>query len=327
MTDALRDFVRSLPKAELHVHLEGSLAPDLALRLAARQGVDLPGAADGVEGLRRHYAVGGFRSFIDLYLALSRCFGTVDAISDATDALAHSHAAQGVVHAQITFTPMTHHARGVGLDVLQTGLAQGRARARARGVRVRWVFDVVRHLPDTGDPTLAFAVAMAERDPGSVVGLGLSGPEREGSVAPYVKLFERARARGFLALPHAGEQAGPQNVRDAVELLAATRIGHGVRAIEDPAVMDLLRERDVVLEVCPSSNVALGIYPGLEAHPLPRLLEAGVGVALASDDPPVFGTSLLEEYIRCARCFGWSRDRLRALAAVSMAAADQAYQG
>lgn len=313
----LERLIVELPKAELHVHLEGSIPPGVALTLAQRHGVSLPGARGGEEGLRSRYRFSDFQAFIDMYLAVSSCLRTPDDFRLATSEVAREMAAQNIRYAEVTFTPMTHVDRGVQAEAIMEGLAAGRAQARAEhGVELAWVFDIVRTLPHHAEPTLE--LALAGREDG-VVGLGLAGPEARphdlGAVRPA---FDRARAEGLASLPHAGEMAGAPSVRTAVEQLGARRIGHGVRCLEDPELVELLREREIALEVCPSSNVALGVAPSLEQHPLPRLLEAGLQVSLASDDPPLFGTTLCDEYRRCASQFGWDAKTVIELAAAAV---------
>ena len=320
MTSALQRFVAALPKVELHVHLEGSIEPHLALRLAARRGVRLPGAQEGVEGLRRAYRFGSFDDFLRLYIALSRCLQEVEDFTDACLGLGRSLAEQNVRYAEVTFTPMTHVARGVPLDVLHEGLEQGRAQVAERfGVVLRWVFDVVRSFPDQAQPTLGFALEHQRRDEGSVVGLGVGGPEAGTfDMRAIIAAFAIGRSEGLHSLPHAGEMAGPESIWTAVEDLRAERIGHGFRCLEDPELVAHLRREGIALEVCPSSNVALKAVPDLAAHPLPRLLEAGLAVSLGSDDPPLFGTDLVGEYVRCAETFGWDVATIRALAAAAV---------
>lgn len=316
---ALRAFVRALPKAELHVHLEGSIPPALALRLAARHGVRLPGDERGADGVRDAFRFVDFDHFIRVYIALSRCLQTVDDIREVIVALAERLRGQGVVHAEVTFTPITHTTRGVAEETLLAGLVAGREAAAAMGVSIAFVLDIVRSFADQAEPTLAFALRLQQRIGDGVAGLGLGGPEgADHPLGPMVDVFARARAAGLRSLPHAGELLGPPSVRAAIERLGADRIGHGVRAIEDPALVEELAARQIPLEVCPSSNVALGVYPDLAHHPLPRLLAAGVAVSLATDDPALFGVDLVDEYLRCAAQFGWDAARVRALAKASL---------
>ncbi len=313
----LARLIDLLPKAELHLHLEGSVEPELALALARKHGRRLPGDDDGAAGLRRHYHFKDFSEFVRLYVAISACVNTVEDFAAIAVDLARKLAAENVRHAEVTVTPMTHVARGVAPEVVLAGLAEGRARARERhGVALSWVFDIVRIFRDQAAPTLEMALN-GQRD--GVIALGFAGPEKpEWPTAPFAPLFARARAAGLRSLPHAGEMDGPSSVWAALRDLQADRIGHGVRSLEDPALVDHLRERGVPLEVCPTSNLGIGLFPALPDHPLPDLLAAGLEVSLASDDPPMFATSLNEEYRRCAAAFGWDAPQIARLAANSV---------
>jgi aminodeoxyfutalosine deaminase len=321
LAPGLDALIRELPKVELHVHLEGSIVPELALQLAARRNVRLPGADEGVEGLRRAYQFRSFRDFLTVYVALSSTLQQAEDFAEVVFGVAEQLASQRVRWAEMTFTPMTHVARGVDADAMLDGLAHGRTRAREElGVELAWVFDVVRSLPDQADATLE--LALRGRDHG-VIAVGVGGPEGPAwTVAPLASMFARARAEGLKSVPHAGEQYGAPSLRETLDLLAPDRIGHGVRCLEDSEITAEIAARGIPLEVCPSSNVALGIVASLAEHPLPRLLEAGVRVSLGSDDPPLFGTTLVEEYRRCAHAFGWGRDELLAIAG---AAIDQSF--
>ncbi len=317
--EPLRAFVRALPKAELHLHLEGSISAELSLRLATRHAVALPGAEGGLAGVRAARRVRDFRGFIRTYLAVSSCLADAPAVTDAVDELAARLAARGVRHAEVTFTACTHLRRGVAEAALVEGLLAGRESAAARGVSIAYVLDIVRHLFDDAWPTLAFAQAVRRHDPSAVVALGLSGPEGgDHPLTPMVEVFAAGRAEGLRSVPHAGELLGAASVRAAIELLAADRIGHGVRCLEDPAVVELVRERGVALEVCPSSNVALGVVPSLAAHPLPHLHAAGLAVTLATDDPALFDVEIDDEYLRCAAAFELDCEALRGLARRSL---------
>ncbi|WP_181232888.1 adenosine deaminase [Enhygromyxa salina] len=311
--EGVDELIAALPKAELHVHLEGSIVPELALRLAARRGVALPGAERGVEGLREAYRFASFRDFLKVYIALSNTLQQAEDFSDAVFGIAEGLAAQRICWVEMTFTPMTHVTQGVDPDAMLAGLADGRRRALDQlGVEFAWVFDVVRSLPEQGPQTLE--LALRARDQG-VIGLGVGGPEGpQWSVAPLAEVFERGRSEGLKSVPHAGEQHGPPSLRETLDLLAPDRIGHGVRCLEDPELTAELADRQIPLEVCPSSNVALGVVPSFAAHPLPRLLAAGVELSLASDDPPLFGTTLIEEYQRCAAAFEWGPAQVLAIA-------------
>lgn len=319
----LDTLIDALPKAELHVHLEGSMAPELALRLAARHGIQLPGADEGVEGLRRAYRFTKFLDFLKIYVALSSTLQQAEDFAEAVFAVAEGLAQQRVRWAEMTFTPMTHVSRGVDPDAMMAGLAEGRQRARAElGVELRWVFDVVRSLPEQADQTLE--LALRGREDG-VIALGVGGPEGPPwTVAPLASMFARAKSEGFKSVPHAGEQHGCESLRETLDLLAPDRIGHGVRCLDDPEMVAELVDRALPLEVCPSSNAALGVVASLAEHPLPKLIEAGLAVSLGSDDPPLFGTTLVEEYRRCARAFAWGPDQV---VAIARAAVEHSFMG
>lgn len=313
-------FVQALPKAELHLHLEGSIRPDIALTLAARAKVPIRHPRDGralVTSDEFHdvFQFQTFGDFLRLYVQISGCLGRADDFALIVDDLAQRLVEQGVRYAEVTFTPWTHVARGVEPAEIHVGLAEGLAMARDRGVALRWVFDVVRSTPDQAEPTVSFAMEHERQQPGAVVGVGVGGPEAgQFEMAPIVAAFAKARSAGFKSLPHAGELAGAESVRFALEALQADRIGHGVRCLEDASLVDELRDRAIPLEVCPTSNVCLGVASSLAEHPLPALMDAGVAVSLGSDDPTFFNTDLCREYVGCAQAYGWGPNELRSLA-------------
>jgi len=201
---------------------------------------------------------------------------------------------------------------GVPFETYFDGLTRGRERAeREHGVRMRWVFDIMRAVADpaTLHPKAAYTTGAAidgMRD--GVVALGLAGSEADNPPEPFAPYFERARTAGLRSAPHAGEHDGPRSIWGALRALGAERIGHGVRAIEDPALVAHLAEHEIALEVCPTSNICLGVYPGIAAHPLRRLHEAGAPITVNSDDPPLFNTTLNDEVVRLATDFGLDRE-------------------
>ncbi len=313
--DPSRDFVsliERLPKVELHLHLEGSIPRALAHSLAERCGVELPEWFRG-DGPPQFTS---FREFIDIYLAISRCLVRVEDFAEVAEAVAANLAAHNVVAAEVTFTPMTHVQRGVRADTLLTGLRLGRDRAlEHHGVELSWVFDIVRSFPDQAEPTVL--LAMHARDQG-LVGLGLAGPETEPHHPDIDAAFARARTAGIHAVPHAGEFSGPDSIWHAINVLGAARIGHGIRCLEDPALVDHLRMSQLPLEVCPRSNVLLGVVSRLERHPLPDLMAAGLEVNISTDDPSIFGATLVDEYVSCAQTFAWNEEQIRHVAAAAI---------
>jgi aminodeoxyfutalosine deaminase len=288
-------YVRAAPKAELHVHLEGAIRPATLLELARRNNVGLP--ATDLDGLRRWFVFRDFPHFVEIYIAITRCLRTAADYELIVHEFGAEMARQHVRYAEVTFTPASHRVRGIADDAWFGGLSRGRARARAEfGVEIAWVFDLPRSMvarePGLGDDTVAVAIeGMSE----GVVALGLGGIEAGFPPEPFAPWFARARAAGLRSVPHAGETVGPASVRGALDALGAERIGHGVRAIEDPALVAELAERGIPLEVSPTSNLRLGVYPDYAAHPLPRLLAAGVELTVNSDDPPLFNTTLNDE--------------------------------
>ncbi len=307
--DWLTAFVDALPKVELHVHLEGSIAPATLLALARSQ----PDSAlpRSEEGLRELYRFRDFAHFLEVYLLICRHLTSEEDFALITRELGASLAAQNVRYAEVTVTPMGHVLRGVAPEALFEGIEQGRAEVEAEHrVRLRWCTDI----DGRGGPELAVETVelVLRHRPAGLVSLGLGGEEVPRS--QFGRAFEIARDAGLHSVPHAGEAAGPESVWDAIDSLGAERIGHGVRCLEDPELVAELRRRRIPLEVCPTSNVRTGVVADLAAHPLPRLIDQGLVVTLNSDDPPMFGTSLRGEYIAVARILGLSPGGLKDLA-------------
>ncbi|MBU0702367.1 MAG: adenosine deaminase [Chloroflexi bacterium] len=303
----LHEFARRMPKVELHVHLEGSIRPATLLQLARRNSVSLP--AQDVEGLRDFYRFRDFSHFVEVYVTITRCLHTPDDYRLIAYEFGADCARQHVRYAEVTFTIATNTKyTGLPWQAILEGLNRGRDQARAEfGVDWGWVFDICRNDPDTQDRVVE--IALAARDEG-VVALGLGGPEAGFPPQLFEQSFERARQAGLPSVPHAGEMAGPESVWAALRVLHADRLGHGVRSVEDPALVEYLRERQVVLEVCPTSNVCLGVYPDYGSHPLRRLWDAGLLITVNSDDPPMFGADLNQEYEVLVDHFGFSADEL-----------------
>jgi aminodeoxyfutalosine deaminase len=305
---SLLSYVQAVPKAELHVHLEGAIQPETLLTLARRNGVELP--SNTIEGIRSWIAYRDFDHFIQLFRAACRCLRTAEDYELAAYDLGADLARQHVRYAEVTFSASIHHVMGVPQRAYFEGLARGRQRALDDfGVELTWIFNIVRQWKD-GNPVEPLAdhttqVSIEGQQIG-VVALGLAGAEDGAPPEPFAPWFERARAAGLHSAPHAGEHAGPESVWGAIRALGAERIGHGVRSVEDPALVAYLAEHRVPLDVCPLSNVRLGVAESLERHPLPRLLDAGVTVTLNSDDPSLFNTSLSEDYATLVEPFGLS---------------------
>jgi aminodeoxyfutalosine deaminase len=290
---SLDNFIREMPKVELHVHLEGSIRPSTLLMLAERNDVPLP--ARDLEGLREYYRFTDFNHFLQVYFTISGCLKTVEDFGLISYEFGASMAAQNSRYAEVTFTPYTNVSNsGLSMDEILAGLNDGRQRAQADfGVEFRWVFDISRNLPDSSRQVAEWAVSGLDR---GVVGFGLGGPEDGFPPEWFEEPFALAREAGLHSVPHAGEVVGPESVWGALHTLHAERIGHGVQSVKDPLLIEHLRQQQIPLEVCPTSNLCLGVYPSYEAHPIRWFWEEGLYVTLNSDDPPMFSTDLLQEY-------------------------------
>lgn len=282
-----------LPKIELHVHLEGTIRPRTLLAIARRNGLALP--AETVEGLTELYRFRDFEHFIDVWILTTNVLRGADDFRQVVADYAAEAAAHGAVYLEGIFSPIERVERGVGWDEIFTGYCDGAQQAwEDHGVTVRLTPDIDRGAPLDAAMELARR-AVAYRDRG-VVGLGLGGLEAQYPPEPHAPAFDVARAGGLGSVPHAGEVAGPASVRGALDALGADRLRHGIRAIEDPALVAELAGRGTVLDVCPTSNLRTGAVAALAEHPLPHLIAAGVRCSVSTDDPAMFDTDLGREY-------------------------------
>ncbi len=307
---SLQEFIREMPKVELHVHLEGSIRPATLLALADGNGVALP--ADDLEGLRDFYRFTDFQHFLQVYFTISSCLKTAADFDRIAYEFGADMARQKIRYAEVTVTSRTHVVNtGLPFDEILAGLNDGRARAQAEfGVEFRWILDIVRDDPDSRHQVAAWAASATDR---GVVGLGLGGTETGHPPEWFADAFAAAREAGLHSVPHAGEVAGPEGVWGAIRTLRAERIGHGVHSVDDPGLVEYLRQHQIPLEICPTSNLCLGIYPSYEEHPLRRLWEQGVTVTVNSDDPPMFDTDLVGEYQAVADHLGFTAADLECL--------------
>ena len=281
-----------IPKAELHCHLEGSIPPELARELAARNGLELPANLFGPDG---HYIWRDFLSFLDAYDRVCGVLRTPRDFGDILYSYLQRTAAEGAVYVEMFCSPERPKGLGIPYAAWLGALVDAIDRARSDfGIEARIVGICIRHLGP--DRALALAQQMVAEPHPYVVALGMGGDEGKFSPADFAPAYRLAHNKGYGCTIHAGEVRGPESVWAAIRDLPVTRIGHGVRSIEDPALVEELARQGIALEVCPGSNVALGLYPDRNAHPLHRLIEAGVRVTLSSDDPPFFHTTLGTEY-------------------------------
>ena len=311
MTDATLDrFIRGLPKAELHMHIEGSLEPELMFRLAARNGVKLPYRS--VEEVTEAYDFDSLQSFLDLYYMAASVLICREDFAELTEAYFDRLAADGGVYAEIFFDPQTHTDRGIPFGQALGGVLDGMATAEARhGIQSKIIICCLRHLgEDEGLRMLAEAEPFLDK----IVGLGLDSSEVGFPPADFERLFTAARAKGLRLVAHAGEEGPASFIRDALEILKVERVDHGIRAVDDPALIQRLAKDGTILTVCPLSNVRLCTVKMLADHPLRRLYEAGVKVTINSDDPAYFGGYLHENYIQTAQALNLTMPELAEIA-------------
>ena len=321
----LSKFIHEMPKAELHIHLEGAIQPRTVLELARRHNMLDTLPADDLEGLRRWYAFTDFGHFLDVYLVIQDLIRTSEDFALIAYELGADMAAQNIRYREATVTPFTHTdylKKGLTIADILEGLESGRQRAKAEfGVEIRWVFDCPRQLsfqnegqsydPYPAERTLEYALLGRDR---GVVGYGLGGNEVGAPPQPFGHAFTAAKQAGLLCVPHAGEVDGPASVWGALNELQADRIGHGVRAIEDPDLLAALKARRIPLEVNPTSNICLHVYRSLPEHPFPHLDRMGLLLTVNSDDPPLFNTTLSQEYQVLVDTFGYREADLARIA-------------
>lgn len=310
----MTDFA-AIPKLELHLHLEGAAPPGLVRSLAERKGVELAGLFDE----RGSYASRDFTGFLQAYDRVSQIFETPEDYAALAEAALAEAAASGVIYAEVFLSPTSFGYDAGAWAEMTAAVEEGADRAEAaHGIRCRLIPVAIRHHDPALSPKIA-AAALAAR--GRVAGFGLAGDERMNAPRDYGAAFAAAAEGGLKLTAHAGEFGGPDSVRAALDDLKVERIGHGVRAAEDPALVERLAAEGVTMEVCPGSNVALGLFADLAAHPVRRLVEAGCAVTVSTDDPPFFQTTMAAEYEALARVHGFDEAAFDALSRTALAAA------
>ena len=309
-------FVAAMPKAELHLHVEGTLEPELMFAIAVRNGIRLPYSS--VEEVRAAYRFSNLQDFLDIYYAGANVLLERQDFYDLTWAYLERAFAQNVRHVEIFFDPQTHTNRGVAFSTVIDGIGRALDDAAARlRISSRLILCFLRHLDETAAlETLDTAMAYRHR----IAGVGLDSSERGNPPGKFREVFRRARAAGFVAMAHAGEEGPPEYVREALDLLEVVRIDHGNNALEDAELVAELVRRRIPLTVCPLSNVKLCIVDDITRHPLKRMLDLGLFVTVNSDDPAYFGGYVNENYIAVAQALGLGRAQLAQLALNSFAA-------
>jgi adenosine deaminase len=302
--------IASLPKVELHVHVEGTLEPELIFDLAERHGLDLPYTS--MADLRARYDFADLQSFLDLYYANMAVLRTADDFAGLAAAYLRRAAAGGVRHAELFFDPQAHLSRGIALTDVVDGLVEGcRQGAAESGTTSSLIACFLRDR--SGEEALDVLDQLtAVRAP--ILGIGLDSAEVGNPASRFTAVYARARELGLRRVAHAGEEGGPEYVREALDLLGVERVDHGVRSVEDPDLLRRLASERIPLTVCPLSNVRLGGVPSLAEHPLPRLIEAGVVTTINSDDPAYFGGYAEDNYAAVAAAFAWGASELAGLA-------------
>jgi adenosine deaminase len=312
----MTDLITRLPKTELHVHIEGTLEPELMFHLATRNGLILP--FEDVDQVHAAYRFTDLQSFLDIYYQGGEVLRTPDDFYDLMSAYLDRAAADGVRHAEIFFDPQSHTGRGVGFEVFMRGFHDAISDGRRRlGISADLILCFLRHL--SGEEALA-TIEEAEPFLEGVIGVGIDSSERGRPPELFEAAFARARELGLRAVAHAGEEGPPAYVAGAIDVLGAERIDHGVRSLEDPDLVARLRRDAIPLTVCPLSNVALRVVDELSEHPLPAMIEGGLLVSVHSDDPAYFGGYVGDNYRGVQQSLGFDDSTITMLARNSIVA-------
>lgn len=301
-----------MPKVELHVHLEGSVRPETLIQLAAKYNIALP--AKNLDELKDWYAFKDFDHFIEVYMAISGCFRHADDIELIAREFLIGQAKQNIKYSEVTFTPYSQFVNS-GLGFHEQMDAVNRARLWAEkelGVEMAVIVDIPRLISSEEGDVIADWLIERYGD-GMLIAMGLGGPEKGHPPIKFKSAFDKVRKAGIPCILHAGETQGPESIWQALEVADSQRIGHGVRAIEDQKLVAHLREKQIPLEVCPTSNICLKVYPSISEHCLPQLLKEGLYITINSDDPPMFNTTLTNEFIQLEKHFGWDSELLEKL--------------
>ncbi len=306
----MEKFIRDLPKAELHLHIEGTLEPELMFKLAERNNIKLP--FESVAAVKKAYNFHNLQSFLDIYYQGTQVLQQEQDFYDLTWAYLQKAASQNVRHAEIFFDPQSHTERGISFDIIHGGIYRALQDARSEfGLSSQLILCFLRHL--SAEQAMAtLSEALPYKD--TIVAVGLDSSELGNPPAKFKVVFERARAENFLTVAHAGEEGPPEYIWEALKLLHVSRIDHGVRSIEDSDLLDYLIERQIPLTVCPLSNVKLKVFDSMKQHNLKQLLNLGLCVTVNSDDPSYFGGYIAENYQAVADALKLSQAEIYQLA-------------
>ncbi|RKP50696.1 adenosine deaminase [Trinickia fusca] len=303
MTPTFFDKIAGAPKAELHIHIEGSLEPELIFKLAQRNGVRLP--YESIEALRAAYAFTDLQSFLDIYYAGASVLLHEQDFYDMTMAYVERALADNVVHTEIFFDPQTHTERGVAIETVVAGIERALADGEKRGLSSKLILCFLRHLSEESAlATFEAALPLFDQYAHRLVGVGLDSSEQGNPPSKFARVFAKARERGLKLVAHAGEEGPPAYVEQALDLLKVDRIDHGVRSIESPTLVKRLADTRIALTVCPLSNLKLCVFDDLKQHTLKSLLAQGVAVTINSDDPAYFGGYVNTNYLATVEALG-----------------------
>ncbi|WP_206951594.1 adenosine deaminase [Trinickia acidisoli] len=299
MTPTLAEKIAGAPKAELHIHIEGSLEPEVIFNLAKRNGVKL--SYESIEALKQAYEFTDLQSFLDIYYAGASVLLTEEDFYTMTMAYVERALADNVVHAEIFFDPQTHTERGVAISTAVAGIERALAEGEQRGLTSRLILCFLRHLSEADAlATYEAALPLFDTYAHRLIGIGLDSSERGHPPSKFERVFAKARARGLKLVAHAGEEGPPSYVHEALDVLKVDRVDHGVRSIEDPALVARLADSRIALTVCPLSNVKLRVFDDMKQHTLKQLLAQGIAVTVNSDDPAYFGGYVNANYFATA---------------------------
>ena len=312
----LTTLIQQIPKAELHLHIEGTLEPEMMMKLAQRNNVEIPYA--NVDEIRHAYEFSDLQSFLDIYYAGAQVLIEEQDFYDLTWAYLEHAAIDNVRHVEIFFDPQTHTERSVSFDAVLNGICGALRDAESKlGISFELIMCFLRHL-SAADAMATLQEALPHKK--RIRAVGLDSSEVGHPPAKFVEVFDRARDQGFLTVAHAGEEGPPEYIWEALDLLKVERIDHGVRSLEDPALVERLAKEQTPLTVCPLSNVKLRVFDTLEEHNLKKLLDAGLCATINSDDPAYFGGYVGENFLQAREALNLSADDIRTLAKNSFVA-------
>jgi adenine deaminase len=306
----LKQFIQEMPKAELHLHIEGTLEPELLFKMATRNGVKLQFGS--IEELKAAYSYNNLQDFLDIFYAGAEALRSEGDFYDLTMAYLRKAKEQNIVHSEIFFDPQTHTERGISFETVFNGINRALEDGeKETGITNRLIMCFLRHLDEeSAMDTLRLALPFRDK----IIAVGLDSSEKGHPPSKFRRVFEKARGEGFLTVAHAGEEGPAEYVWESIEMLNVSRIDHGYAAIDDSKLIKLLGERQTPLTMCPLSNQKLKVYPDLTLHPLKKMLDAGLMVTVNSDDPAYFGGYVNENYVAIAEALHLGEDDIRQLA-------------